>query len=129
MQHPANDVSSSIVTTHFDYHKIDHNLLKLDILGHDDPTMIRKLQDLTGLDPVKDIPLDSKEVMSLFQSTEALGIRPEDIHGVKLGCLGIPEFGTSFAMQMVIDTKPQYLSDLIRISGLSHGTDEWDDDA
>ena len=123
VQHPANDVSSSIVTTHFDYHKIDHNLLKLDILGHDDPTMIRKLQDLTGLDPVKDIPLDSKEVMSLFQSTEALGIRPEDIHGVKLGCLGIPEFGTSFAMQMVIDTKPQYLSDLIRISGLSHGTD------
>ena len=123
VQHPANDVESPIITTHFDYHKIDHNLLKLDILGHDDPTMIRKLQDLTGLDPVKDIPLDSKEVMSLFQSTEILGIKPEDIHGVKLGCLGIPEFGTGFAMQMVVDTKPQYLSDLIRISGLSHGTD------
>lgn len=123
VQHPANDVESPIITTHFDYHKIDHNLLKLDILGHDDPTMIRKLQDLTGLDPVKDIPLDSKEVMDLFRSTEILGIKPEDIHGVKLGCLGIPEFGTGFAMQMVVDTKPQYLSDLIRISGLSHGTD------
>ncbi len=123
VQHPANDMTSPIITTHFDYHKIDHNLLKLDILGHDDPTMIRKLQDLTGIDPVKDIPLDSKEVMSLFQNTEALGIRPEDIQGVKLGCLGVPEFGTSFAMQMVEDTKPKYFSDLLRISGLSHGTD------
>ena len=85
--------------------------------------MIRRLQDLTGIDPVNDIPLDNKEVMSLFASTEALHIRPEDIHGVKLGCLGIPEFGTSFAMQMVEDTKPKYLSDLVRISGLSHGTD------
>ena len=117
VQHPANDTESPIITTHFDYHKIDHNLLKLDILGHDDPTMIRKLQDLTGLDPVKDIPLDSPEVMSLFQSTEALGISPADIQGVELGCLGIPEFGTQFAMQMVQDTKPKYLSDLIRISG------------
>ncbi len=123
VQHPANDSTSPIITTHFDYHKIDHNLLKLDILGHDDPTMIRRLQDLTGIDPVKDIPLDNPEVMSLFASTEALHIRPEDIHGVKLGCLGIPEFGTSFAMQMVEDTKPKYLSDLVRISGLSHGTD------
>ena len=123
VQHPANDMQSPIITTHFDYHKIDHNLLKLDILGHDDPTMIRRLQDLIGIDPVKDIPLDCKEVMSLFQSTEVLGIKPEDIHGVKLGCLGIPEFGTSFAMQMVEDTKPKYFSDLIRISGLSHGTD------
>lgn len=123
VQHPANDITSPIITTHFDYHKIDHNLLKLDILGHDDPTMIRRLQDLIGIDPVKDIPLDCKEVMSLFQSTETLGIRPEDIHGVRLGCLGIPEFGTSFAMQMVEDTKPKYFSDLIRISGLSHGTD------
>lgn len=123
VQHPANDNDSPIITTHFDYHKIDHNLLKLDILGHDDPTMIRKLQDLTGIDPVRDIPLDCPEVMSLFQSTEVLGIRPEDIQGVKLGCLGIPEFGTSFAMQMVEDTKPKYFSDLIRISGLSHGTD------
>ena len=104
---------------------IDHNLLKLDILGHDDPTMIRMLQDLTGLDPVKDIPLDSREVMSLFQSTDALGIKPEDIGGCKLGALGVPEFGTDFAMQMLIDTKPKYFSDLVRIAGLAHGTDVW----
>ena len=125
VQHPANDMTTSTITTHFDYHSIDHNLLKLDILGHDDPTMIRMLQDLTGLDPVKDIPLDSKEVMSLFQNTSALGIKPEDIGGCKLGALGIPEFGTDFAMQMLIDAKPQYFSDLVRISGLSHGTDVW----
>lgn len=125
VQHPANDMSSTIVTTHFDYHKIDHNLLKLDILGHDDPTMIRKLQDLTGLDPVRDIPLDNRDVMKLFQGTEVLGISPEDIQGTKLGCLGIPEFGTDFAMQMVLDAKPKYFSDLVRISGLSHGTDVW----
>ncbi len=124
VQHPANDVTSNIITTHFDYHSIDHNLLKLDILGHDDPTMIRMLQDLTGMDP-KDIPLDSPEVMSLFQNTQALGIKPEDIGGCKLGALGIPEFGTDFAMQMLIDTKPQHFSDLVRIAGLSHGTDVW----
>lgn len=124
IQHPANDMTSNIITTHFDYHSIDHNLLKLDILGHDDPTMIRMLQDLTGLDP-KQIPLDSPEVMSLFGSTEALKIKPEDIGGTKLGCLGIPEFGTDFAMQMLIDTKPKHFSDLVRIAGLSHGTDVW----
>ena len=125
VQHPANDMTTMTVTTHFDYHSIDHNLLKLDILGHDDPTMIRMLQDLTGLDPVKDIPLDSKEVMSLFQNTSALKITPEDIGGCKLGALGIPEFGTDFAMQMLIDAQPKYFSDLVRISGLSHGTDVW----
>ena len=125
VQHPANDMTTKTITTHFDYHSIDHNLLKLDILGHDDPTMIRMLQDLIGLDPVKDIPLDSKEVMSLFQSTEALGIRPEDIGGCKLGALGVPEFGPDFAMQMLIDTKPKYFSDLVRIAGLAHGTDVW----
>jgi DNA polymerase-3 subunit alpha (Gram-positive type) len=124
VQHPANDMTTDTVTTHFDYHSIDHNLLKLDILGHDDPTMIRMLQDLTGIDPIE-IPLDDKEVMSLFQSTDALGIKPEDIGGCKLGCLGIPEFGTDFAMQMVIDCQPKYFSDLVRISGLSHGTDVW----
>ncbi len=124
VQHPANDCSTSIITTHFDYHSIDHNLLKLDILGHLDPTMIRMLQDLTGIDP-KDIPLDSKEVMSLFQCTDALGLKPEDIGGCQLGTLGIPEFGTDFAMQMLIDAKPKYFSDLVRISGLSHGTDVW----
>lgn len=124
VQHPANDMTTDTVTTHFDYHSIDHNLLKLDILGHDDPTMIRMLQDLTGRDPLT-IPLDGKDVMSLFQNTEALGITPEQIGGCKLGALGIPEFGTDFAMQMVIDAKPTSFSDLVRISGLSHGTDVW----
>ncbi len=124
VQHPANDMETKTVTTHFDYHSIDHNLLKLDILGHDDPTMIRMLEDLTGLDARK-IPLDSKEVMSLFMNTSALGITPEEIGGCKLGALGIPEFGTDFAMQMVIDAKPTCFADLIRISGLSHGTDVW----
>ena len=124
VQHPANDMTTATVTTHFDYHSIDHNLLKLDILGHDDPTMIRMLQDLTGLDP-QTIPLDDPTVMSLFMNTSALGVEPEDINGIPLGCLGIPEFGTEFAMQMVIDAKPKEFSDLIRISGLSHGTDVW----
>ena len=124
VQHPANDMTTKTVTTHFDYHSIDHNLLKLDILGHDDPTMIRMLEDITGLD-AKNIPLDNKEVMSLFASTEALGIKPEDIGGCPLGALGIPEFGTDFVIQMLIDTKPQTFSDLVRISGLSHGTDVW----
>ena len=125
VQHPANDMATKTITTHFDYHSIDHNLLKLDILGHDDPTMIRMLQDLIGLDPVKDIPLDCREVMSLFQDTSALGITPEDIGGCKLGALGVPEFGTDFAMQMLLDTKPKYFSDLVRIAGLAHGTDVW----
>ena len=124
VQHPANDMTTDTITTHFDYHSIDHNLLKLDILGHDDPTMIRMLQDLTGIDPTT-IPLDDQEVMTLFQNTSALGITPEAIGGCKLGCLGIPEFGTDFAMQMVIDAQPKYFSDLVRISGLSHGTDVW----
>ena len=124
VQHPANDMTTDIVTTHFDYHSIDHNLLKLDILGHDDPTMIRMLQDMTGIDPVQ-IPLDDKQVMSLFQNTDALGITPEQIGGCKLGCLGIPEFGTEFVIQMVIDAKPKCFTDLVRISGLSHGTDVW----
>ena len=124
VQHPANDMTTDTVTTHFDYHSIDHNLLKLDILGHDDPTMIRMLQDLTGIDPTT-IPLDDKAVMSLFQNTSALGIEPEQIGGCKLGALGIPEFGTDFAMQMLIDTQPKYFSDLVRIAGLSHGTDVW----
>ncbi len=124
VQHPANDMTTDTITTHFDYHSIDHNLLKLDILGHDDPTMIRMLQDMTGIDPVT-IPLDDKQVMSLFQSTQALGITPDQIGGCKLGCLGIPEFGTDFAMQMVIDAKPKCFTDLVRIAGLAHGTDVW----
>lgn len=124
VQHPANDMTTDIITTHFDYHSIDHNLLKLDILGHDDPTMIRMLQDLTGVDPVT-IPLDDPEVMSLFRSTEALKITPAQIGGCPLGALGIPEFGTEFVIQMLIDTRPSSFSDLVRISGLSHGTDVW----
>ena len=124
IQHPANDMTVDITTTHFDYHSIDHNLLKLDILGHDDPTMIRMLQDLTGVDPTQ-IPLDDKAVMSLFQDTSALGITPDDLVNCQLGALGIPEFGTDFAMGMLIDTQPKEFSDLVRIAGLSHGTDVW----
>ena len=124
VQHPANDMMVDITTTHFDYHSIDHNLLKLDILGHDDPTMIRMLQDLTGVDPTQ-IPLDDKAVMSLFQDTSALGITPDDLVNCQLGALGIPEFGTDFAMGMLIDTQPKEFSDLVRIAGLSHGTDVW----
>ena len=124
VQHPANDMTTKIITTHFDYHSIDHNLLKLDILGHDDPTMIRMLEDLTGID-AKTIPLDNQEVMSLFKSPAALGLTPEDLGGCKLGALGIPEFGTPFVIQMLIDTQPKTFSDLVRISGLSHGTDVW----
>ena len=124
VQHPANDMTVDITTTHFDYHSIDHNLLKLDILGHADPTMIRMLQDLTGVDPTQ-IPLDDKAVMSLFQDTSALGITPDDLANCQLGALGIPEFGTDFAMGMLIDTQPKEFSDLVRIAGLSHGTDVW----
>ena len=137
VQHPANDMECGITTTHFDYHSIDHNLLKLDILGHDDPTMIRTLEDYITSDAMEneynaehpfiatEIPLDDREVIELFHGTDILGIKPEDIDGCKLGCLGIPEFGTDFVIQMVEDTKPQTLSDLIRISGLSHGTNVW----
>ena len=130
VQHPANDMTTDIITTHFDYHSIDHNLLKLDILGHDDPTMIKMLEELveqlTGK-PFKatEIPLDDPGVMQLFADTGSLGIKPSDIGGCPVGCLGIPEFGTDFVIQMVVDTKPKTLSDLIRISGLSHGTDVW----
>ena len=138
VQHPANDLNTDIVTTHFDYHSIDHNLLKLDILGHDDPTMIKTLEEYISSPAIDneynetdhkfkatEIPLDDKGVMSLFHDTSALGITPDDIGGCPVGCLGIPEFGTDFVIQMVVDTKPQSLSDLIRISGLSHGTDVW----
>lgn len=130
VQHPANDMTTDIITTHFDYHSIDHNLLKLDILGHDDPTMIKMLEELveqlTGEKFVAtDVPLDDPDVMRLFADTSVLGIEPEDIGGCPVGCLGIPEFGTDFVIQMVVDTKPKTLSDLIRISGLSHGTDVW----
>ena len=137
VQHPANDMECGITTTHFDYHSIDHNLLKLDILGHDDPTMIRTLEDYITSDAMPneynaehpfiatEIPLDDKRVIELFHGTEVLGIKPEDIDGCKIGSLGIPEFGTDFVIQMLLDTKPQCFSDLIRIAGLGHGTDVW----
>lgn len=124
VQHPANDMNTPIVTTHFDYHSIDHNLLKLDILGHDDPTMIRMLEDLTGLD-ARTISLDDPKVLSLFADTSALNVTPDELQGCSLGCLGVPEFGTDFVMQMLLDAKPRNFSDLVRISGLSHGTDVW----
>ena len=123
VQHPADDPNSDIITTHFDYHSIDGNLLKLDILGHDDPTVIRMLQDLTGIAPT-DVPLDDKETMSIFNSTEALGVTPEQIHS-EVGTYGIPEYGTKFARGMLLDTKPTTFDELIRLSGLSHGTDVW----
>ncbi len=124
VQRPANDMTSDITTTHFDYHSIDHNLLKLDILGHDDPTMIRFLEDLTGED-AKLWPMDDKKVLKLFLSCEPLGITKEQIGGCELGSLGLPELGTNFVMNMLKETKPQSFSDMIRISGLSHGTDVW----
>ena len=124
VQHPANDMTTKTVTTHFDYHKIDANLLKLDILGHQDPTMIRMLEDLTGVEAAK-IRMDDADVLSLFENTSALGITPDDIGGCTLGCLGLPEFGTPFVIGMLLDAKPKNFSDLVRISGLSHGTDVW----
>ena len=123
IQHPADDPTSDIITTHFDYHSIDENLLKLDILGHDDPTMIRMLFDITGIDPTK-VPLDDKETMSIFSSTTALGVTPEQIHS-EVGSYGVPEFGTKFVRGMLVDTRPKTFEELIRISGLSHGTDVW----
>jgi len=123
IQHPAN-VMENPITTHFDYHSIDHNLLKLDILGKDDPSMVRQLQDITGLDPME-IPIGTPEIMSLFANTDALGITPDDIGGTPCGTMGVPEFGTDFAMQMLLEAKPQYVSDLVRIAGLAHGTDVW----
>ena len=123
VQHPADDPNSDIITTHFDYHSIDGNLLKLDILGHDDPTVIRMLQDITGIAPTE-IPLDDKETMSIFNSTEALGVTPEQIHS-EVGTFGIPEYGTKFARGMLMDTHPTTFDELIRLSGLSHGTDVW----
>ncbi len=123
VQRPADDQTSTVTTTHFDYHSISGRLLKLDILGHDDPTMLRMLEDLTGLDP-KTIPLNDPKVLSLFTSTKALGVSAEEL-GVPVGSLGLPEFGTKFVRGMLMDTHPKSFADLVRISGLSHGTDVW----
>ncbi len=123
VQRPADDQESDITTTHFDYHSISGRLLKLDILGHDDPTMLRMLQDLTGIDP-KALPLNDEKVLSLFTSTRALGVTAEEL-GIPVGALGLPEFGTKFVRGMLLDTKPSTFADLVRISGLSHGTDVW----
>lgn len=126
VQHPADDPTSDIITTHFEYHSIDANLLKLDELGHDDPTIIKHLEDLTGVN-AQEIPLDDPDVMSLFTSNRALHYvddAPDPILG-DLGCLAVPEFGTKFVRGMVKDTKPTTFDDLLCISGLSHGTDVW----
>ena len=123
IQYPANDSSSGVKTTHFDYHSISGRILKLDILGHDGPTIIRMLEDMIGI-KITDIPLDDKETMSIFTSTEALGVTPEEI-GTPVGSLAVPEFGTKFTRQMLIDTQPTTFAELVRISGLSHGTDVW----
>ena len=122
-QFPADDASSPWRTTHFDYHAIDQDLLKLDILGHSDPTQLRMIQDLTGTD-VREVPLDDKETMAIFTGTKSLGVTEEQIM-CKTGTLGIPEFGTPFTIGMVEDTKPTTFAELIKISGLSHGTDVW----
>ena len=123
VQYPANKKDTGIITTHFDYHSIEGRLVKLDILGHDDPTVIRMLEDMTGVD-AKSIPFDDPATMSLFSSTKALGLTPEEL-GSPVGSLGIPEFGTPFVRQMLVDTKPKNFSELVRISGFSHGTDVW----
>ncbi len=123
VQHPADDNNTEIITTHFDYHSISGRLLKLDILGHDDPTVLRMLQDITGIEPTQ-IPLTDPKVLSLFTGTQALGITPEEL-GSPVGTIGIPEFGTKFVRQMLVDTRPKTFADLVRISGLSHGTDVW----
>ncbi|WP_311522849.1 PolC-type DNA polymerase III [uncultured Streptococcus sp.] len=123
VQYPADDVTAEWQTTHFNFHDIDENVLKLDVLGHDDPTMIRKLQDLSGIDP-NDIPMDDPGVMDLFSGTDILGVTPEQI-GTSTGMLGIPEFGTNFVRGMVDETHPTTFAELLQLSGLSHGTDVW----
>lgn len=135
IQYPADDTTSSWYTTHFDYHAIEESLLKLDILGHDDPTTIKMLEDLSGINP-KNIPLSDEKVLSLFSSAEALGLKPLKLNVVAdkiqkkdtlftTGTLGVPEYGTDFVIQMLEETTPKTVAELVKISGLSHGTDVW----
>lgn len=123
IQYPANDAKSGVITTHFDYHSISGRILKLDILGHDGPSIIRHLEDMTGM-TATDIPLDDDKTMTLFTSTDALDCELSEIE-CDTGSLGVPEFGTKFVRQMLMDTQPHTLAELVRISGLSHGTDVW----
>lgn len=127
IQRPADDVTADVITTHFDYHSIEGRLLKLDLLGHDDPTVLRLLQELTGVDP-RSVPLTDPDVLELFRSTRPLGVAPEEI-GTDMGTLGIPEFGTRFVRAMLRETLPRSFGDLVRVSGLSHGTDVWANNA
>ena len=123
VQHPADDDGSDTITTHFEYHSMEANILKLDMLGHDDPTMVRMMQDLTGVDP-HDIPLDDPDTMSIFTSSKVLGYENDEILG-PTGAVAIPEFNTRFTRQMLIDTQPKDFNTLVRLSGFSHGTDVW----
>lgn len=128
IQHPANDMKSDVVTTHFEYHSIEHNLLKFDILGHDDPTMMKWLSDMTGIDP-KNIPLDNPKLYELFTGVSVLGITPKDIGGTEIGTYGIPEFNTDTTMRVLKEASPKGFADLVNISGLTHGTDVWQNNA
>ena len=124
IQHPADKKSSNVITTHFDYHSISSRLVKLDILGHDDPTVIKMLEDIIHILP-QDIPLDDAPTLSIFSGTDALNITPDQLLGAKSGAFGIPEFRTNFTRSMIDETHPDCFSDLVRISGFSHGTDVW----
>ena len=123
VQHPADDPGSDIITTHFDYHKMEDNLLKLDMLGHDDPTMIRMMEDLTGVN-AREIPLDDQDTMTIFTNSAPLGFENDPVLG-PTGAVAMPEFNTKFTRQMLCDTQPKRFNTLVRLSGFSHGTDVW----
>lgn len=128
VQHPANDRNSEVQTTHFDYHSIHDDLVKIDALGHDDPTFMRYLENITGINPLE-VPMDDKKTVEIFSTLKPLCLKRGDIPGVENGSLGIPEFGTTFVRSMLLETRPKTFADLVRISGLSHGTGVWLDNA